>query len=1299
MKYYRLLFIILILLVSKQSYTQTSNLGVGLNPNSNGINKVNDKLIVAKGINQNTSKAAFLSGSWGVRFNLNGGIRLDNTSSYNWVAGAQQIVDNLPNVGHVITNFTHPAHGYYYTLRDNPYVDVANDIHSAMVPSLANEQIIIDVINVFKNASKKVILYVNAGGPSHLQGNSAEELAILAAWEAYCNTNFGGDQGLGWRTLAKGYFERFRDLGVDGYWIDNLSNLPGEVSDFVTMIRDVDPDAAIATNLDKSYLEDENNDKIKVDSDGFNDEDPTDYNIFFLEANDPYMDFTAGHPTPLGQGAPPNSWAYEELVFPLITQSPWSSYDGSKQTLKHYFIPIRERWSVASADLVFETEQAYRFVRTFTDALATMTWSTTITNGYISTDEMTIMQEVNNRMVQSPKPDFVPYARPEGAFLVGETLGAENEIPQYSFPASVNTCKPLVIETDAGYVATVQNPNKTGFNLLTAAPVIEQHTIDNVHSLLPAIASSKLVLSLPEPIFPGSDFSFSMKIYSDNPGQKLAPKGSGRIIIRLYNSELGDGSAGNRLSLVISDKKGGEWQTVSFSEASLSDTSNSVNPSNAGISGAGGYDRIVIAASSGADAIEELYFDDFVINPVKSSATPILGTGNSWIYDNATNNLNATIDVIGDGTLAIAAEVSPNTVNNVSANVLKFTRGTVSTSAVSFLGTDFDYTRATNIKFRVFPVCDDDGNTIEPNVLVRLRKTGEVAADTQLGSSTITLIPNQWNEVTVDMSDATPSVAAAANNLYDTILLFFNRTEQAATSGNIYYVDALQTKISTITNTWDGSTDSNWADGDNWSTGIVPDITNDVVIPTGLVNYPTVTTAVSVNKVSIVDNASLVFSGGGALTSAGNITYERTINGGKWYLMASPVEGETYDDSWVSENGVASGTGSNRGISMYNNISSHAQTGHWRYYQTGEDATTFNVGQGYGIIRSATGTVSFTGSGFYTANQTTTIAQNVSNYNLVGNPFTAYLNLGDFFTSNAAANLLSQNSIWVWNAANTTYDVKTSGDDAAYEIAHGQAFFVEAGTVGGSLNFDIADTSHQGSDTFQKTSNTSINISIADENRNVRSAKINFREASTNGFDNGYDGELFGGVSHSLAIFSELIDDNAKKYQVQSLPTSNLEATIVPIGVIAAAGKRITFIVEALNLPSSMSVYLEDRQENTYTRLDKENTTYEVTLSDSLNGTGRFFIHTAANNLLSVDNTILEGVDVYKTNNSILKIVGLSKGKSTVKLFNILGKQLLLTSFESIGDKEVSLPKLASGIYIIQLETEKGSLFKKIVLE
>lgn len=370
--------------------------------------------------------ALFLSGSWGVRFNMNGGYRLDNTSDHDWVAGAQEIVDNLPAVGHVITNFTHPAHGYYYTLRGNPYVDIANEIHPDMVPSLENEQIILDVINVFKNSGKKVILYLNGAGPGYLQGDSDREFEILAAWESYYQSNFEGDEALAWRTLVKGYLERFQGL-VDGYWLDNLGNLPGELSDFVAMIREVDPNLAIATNANATYLTDENGDELYVDSDSNYDEDPTDYRIRNFTISDPYMDYTAGHPTPLGQGAPPNSWAYEEFLFPLIVEAPWGSYDGSKDAIKHYFCPIRERWSVPTVDIVFEVEQAYRFVRTLTDAGATITWSTTITDGFITDDEMEIMEDINDRMVQIPKPDPIPYVRPLGAYLVGETLSTDSE--------------------------------------------------------------------------------------------------------------------------------------------------------------------------------------------------------------------------------------------------------------------------------------------------------------------------------------------------------------------------------------------------------------------------------------------------------------------------------------------------------------------------------------------------------------------------------------------------------------------------------------------------------------------------------------------------------------------------------------------------------------------------------------------------------------------------------------------------------------------------------------------------------
>ena len=107
------------------------------------------------------------------------------------------------------------------------------------------------------------------------------------------------------------------------------------------------------------------------------------------------------------------------------------------------------------------------------------------------------------------------------------------------------------------------------------------------------------------------------------------------------------------------------------------------------------------------------------------------------------------------------------------------------------------------------------------------------------------------------------------------------------------------------------------------------------------------------------------------------------------------------------------------------------------------------------------------------------------------------------------------------------------------------------------------------------------------EGSDTRNAYIYYVNGTTIDYDLGYDGNLFGGVSHSLAVYSHLVNnDNGNKYQLQSLPDSNYENMVIPIGIIAAAGKEITFTAEALNLPNDLKVYLEDRLTNTVTRLD-----------------------------------------------------------------------------------------------------------------
>ena len=157
---------------------------------------------------------------------------------------------------------------------------------------------------------------------------------------------------------------------------------------------------------------------------------------------------------------------------------------------------------------------------------------------------------------------------------------------------------------------------------------------------------------------------------------------------------------------------------------------------------------------------------------------------------------------------------------------------------------------------------------------------------------------------------------------------------------------------------------------------------------------------------------------------------------------------------------------------------------------------------------------------------------------------------------------------------------------------------------------------------------------------------------------------------------------------------------VIPIGLNAVANKEITFSAEALNLPTDIKVILEDRLTNTFTYLQEVNSSYRVTLSETLNGAGRFYLHTSEKSL-SVNNDLQkEKISIYKTSNTSLRVTGLRQGKTTINIFNVLGKSVLEESFMVNNSiKDLTLPKIASGVYIVQLKTDKGNLNKKMIIE
>ena len=87
------------------------------------------------------------------------------------------------------------------------------------------------------------------------------------------------------------------------------------------------------------------------------------------------------------------------------------------------------------------------------------------------------------------------------------------------------------------------------------------------------------------------------------------------------------------------------------------------------------------------------------------------------------------------------------------------------------------------------------------------------------------------------------------------------------------------TDTGTLTTTagaiWKGCTSTDWATATNWSTGAVPTATDDVIIPSGPTNQPTLSTSGALAKsVEVQSGATLTIASGGALTVKGYKFYE-----------------------------------------------------------------------------------------------------------------------------------------------------------------------------------------------------------------------------------------------------------------------------------------------------------------------------------------------------------------------------------------------------------------------------------------
>ncbi|MES2209391.1 MAG: S8 family serine peptidase, partial [Chloroflexota bacterium] len=136
--------------------------------------------------------------------------------------------------------------------------------------------------------------------------------------------------------------------------------------------------------------------------------------------------------------------------------------------------------------------------------------------------------------------------------------------------------------------------------------------------------------------------------------------------------------------------------------------------------------------------------------------------------------------------------------------------------------------------------------------------------------------------------------------------------------------------VAGATRIWDGSSSTDWSTGANWSGNTVPAAGDTAVIPTGMPNYPNISSGVKTVKVLTVNSGgSVTVSGGtldftddssnagtinvssGTLTSSGD---KKLTNTGTLTVSSTGIFGASVDDTKLTNDGTfnLSGTGTSK---------------------------------------------------------------------------------------------------------------------------------------------------------------------------------------------------------------------------------------------------------------------------------------------------------------------------------------------------------------------------------------------------
>ena len=463
------------------------------------------------------------------------------------------------------------------------------------------------------------------------------------------------------------------------------------------------------------------------------------------------------------------------------------------------------------------------------------------------------------------------------------------------------------------------------------------------------------------------------------------------------------------------------------------------------------------------------------------------------------------------------------------------------------------------------------------------------------------------------------------------------------------------------------------------------------------------------------DAFSSIIIGG---TVYGNITYNRYVNSvgtNEWDLIGSPVDGQSIS-SFASANSSTLGTSSNiYAIGSYDNA-----TNTWTNYTTSTigSAGNFDRGRGYQMasVSDGTGILKFTGTPASTTQTQAIINNDAANagtgkrWNLVANPFPSYIHgntnahaTNNFLTVNTDKLHDSYEAIYGYDADGSGYTAYNN-TSSALNLAPGQAFMVASdNTSSDNISFTTDMRTIVGGDdlivgdiledTFE------LIIKLYDGDTELDYTKFYFADGLSLGLDPGYDA---GNFNQGASLMSRLVEeDEGVGLVINAMGLENVNDVVVPLEINRESGNSFRISIDTFDIYAGTNVYLEDNAQGTMTLLNELD--FELTPENNLSGVGRFFIHLTETTFSidnEVDTNLLNAYKLDRNNFIIVEGLTVQSGITNVKLYSLLGREILSTELNnSINTQTISTERIATGVYVIKLQSGNNLITKKLIIK